>query len=196
MVQECTILTVEKGAFKEQQKPLSLRHRPQHLTSEAASACRVLKGTVKSQCSSSSFLNSLYNTLGDGLRLKAWANVMLGRWPESVHWGLPEAMLLRAARSEVLLRPTLAPLSQCGCRPALLYRPPLQRGPWRAARQGPQYSSSKIAATPTDVFVVDFDGVLCNTEPEVSSDMQDIPLIALKGGFLSFLPVLRLINHI
>ena len=26
--------------------------------------------------------------------------------------------------------------------------------------------------------------------------MQDIPLIALKGGFISLLPVLRLINHI
>ena len=34
----------------------------------------------------------------------------------------------------------------------------------------PHIGSAKIAAVPSDVFVVDFDGVICNTEPEVSPE--------------------------
>ncbi len=113
---------------------------------------------------------------------------MLGKWPESSHWGMPEAMSLRSARSYDFLKPLFAPLYHWGCRPALLYRPPLQSGPWRAARQGPQHTRCRIAATPTDVFVVDFDGVLCNTEPEVSCDMHGTLLNDLTGGFISLLP--------
>lgn len=64
-------------------------------------------------------------------------------------------------------RPSAASTSQGGPRALPLIRFPLQAKQWRAQHQGPRQSSLRMAAVPSDVFVVDFDGVICNTEPEV-----------------------------
>ena len=61
-------------------------------------------------------------------------------------------------------------LPQRGSRATYSPRHLLQGRLLRAGREGPQHRGHGIAAVPSDVFVVDFDGVLCNTEPEVSLD--------------------------
>lgn len=63
-----------------------------------------------------------------------------------------------------------ASLPQRGSRATYSPRHPLQGRLLRAGREGPQHRGYRVTAVPSDVFVVDFDGVLCNTEPEVSLD--------------------------
>ena len=58
----------------------------------------------------------------------------------------------------------------CGHRTPLVLRPYQQRQQVAiASRQSSRHNSVSMAAIPSDIFVMDFDGVICNTQPEVST---------------------------
>ena len=58
----------------------------------------------------------------------------------------------------------------CGHRISFVLRPYLRRqNSAIASRQSSRHNGVSMAAIPSDIFVMDFDGVICNTQPEVST---------------------------
>ena len=59
----------------------------------------------------------------------------------------------------------------CGHRIPLVLRPHQRRQQLAiASRQSSRHNGVSLAAIPSDIFIMDFDGVICNTQPEVSPD--------------------------
>lgn len=68
----------------------------------------------------------------------------------------------------------------CGHRTPLVLRPYQQRQQVAiASRQSSRHNSVSMAAIPSDIFVMDFDGVICNTQPEVSWANACTPCLSL-----------------